>query len=113
AHGIYRGGLGIHLALMALAGDLGAEIDLEKIPVSSSLRPDKLLFSESCGRVILTVDPKNKKTFEKCLSGCRLEKIGLVRRDQNFIIKTKKDTLLKTRLTPLREAFHKTFGDLI
>jgi phosphoribosylformylglycinamidine synthase subunit PurSL len=113
AHGVYRGGLGIHLALMALAGEQGVEIDLAKIPVSSPLRPDKILFSESCGRVIITIDPKNKKSFEKCLAGCRLEKIGQVRKDQSFLIKHRKEILLKSRLAPLREAFHQTFGGLI
>ena len=28
SHGIYRGGLGVHLALVAMAGDLGMDIDL-------------------------------------------------------------------------------------
>ena len=72
AHGVYRGGLGVHLALAALAGDLGAEVDLATVPVSSPF-PGPGPFSESCGRVILTVDPKNrKKSFEKLMAGCCL-----------------------------------------
>ena len=53
-HGIYRGGLGVHLTLAALAGDLGMEVDLAKVPVSSPLSSDRVLFSESCGRMILS-----------------------------------------------------------
>lgn len=113
AHGVYRGGLGIHLILMALAGDLGVDIDLANVPVSSALRADKVLFSESCGRVILTVDPKKKRFFEKRMAGCRLASIGRVRKDQTFQIKNGKQTLIKSRLKPLREAFHQTFGGLI
>jgi phosphoribosylformylglycinamidine synthase len=113
AHGIYRGGLGIHLALMALAGDLGVEVDLAKIPAASALSPERRLFSESCSRVILCVDPKKKKTFEKQMAGCRMECIGRVRTDQTFQIKDGKRTLIKTRLKTLRDAFHQTFGGLI
>ena len=113
AHGVYRGGLGIHLALMALAGDLGVEVDLAKVPVSSPVRSDKLLFSESCGRVILCVDPKKKKPFEKLMAGCQMETIGRVRKDQALYIKDGKRILIKTRLKPLRETFHQTYGGLI
>ena len=113
AHGVYRGGLGPHLALMALAGDLGLEVDLARVPVSSSLSPARILFSESCGRVILCVDPKNKKSFEKVMAGCRLNYVGRVHRDQTFYIKDGKQALIKTRLKPLREAFHQTYGGLI
>ena len=30
AHGIYRGGLGVHLAMIAMGGNLGLDIDLSK-----------------------------------------------------------------------------------
>lgn len=113
AHGIYRGGIGIHATLMALAGDLGLEMDLSRVPAASPLRADKLLFSESCGRLILCVDPKKKKVFEKQMAGCRMEYVGKVRRDQTLIIKNGGQTLIKSRLKPLREAFHQTFGGLI
>ncbi len=63
-HGIYRGGLGVHLALVAMAGCLGMEIDLTKVPAEAVSRCDTLLFSESAGRFIVTVDPKNREAFE-------------------------------------------------
>ena len=76
AHGIYRGGLGIHLTLMALGGDLGLEVDLSRVPASPGLRPDKLLFSETCGRVILTVDPQKQEAFEGLMAGCICRQVG-------------------------------------
>ena len=33
AHGIYRGGLGVHLAMVAMGGNLGLDVDLAKCPV--------------------------------------------------------------------------------
>jgi phosphoribosylformylglycinamidine synthase subunit PurSL len=112
-HGVYRGGLGVHLTLAALAGDLGIEVDLAKVPLSSPLSSDRVLFSESCGRVILTVDPRNRKKFEKAMGGCLMQYVGRVRKDPTFYIKEGKRTLIKTRLKGLREAFHQTFGGLI
>jgi phosphoribosylformylglycinamidine synthase len=113
AHGVYRGGLGVHLTLAALAGDLGMEVDLARVPVSGSLSPTRILFSESCGRMILTVDPKNRKQFEKTMKGCHMQYIGRVRKDQTLLINKGKQTLIKSRLKPLREAFHQTYGGLI
>ena len=59
--GIYRGGLAIHAAMTAMGGQLGMTIDLGKIPGSDAadIRDDQLLFSESCGRFLVTV-PENK-----------------------------------------------------
>jgi phosphoribosylformylglycinamidine synthase len=113
ARGIYRGGLGIHLTLMALAGDLGLEVDLARVPAESSIRSDKILFSESCGRIILCIKARKKKDFEKEMSGCRLELVGKVRKDQNLVIKNGDRPLIKTKLKPLREAYHQPFGGLI
>ncbi|MCP4198042.1 MAG: phosphoribosylformylglycinamidine synthase, partial [Proteobacteria bacterium] len=63
-HGVYRGGLGVHLALVALGGCLGMDIDLDKVPSEGIERDDTLLFSESCGRFIITVNPADKSRFE-------------------------------------------------
>jgi len=113
AHGIYRGGLGVHLTLMALAGDRGAEIDLARVPADGALRPDKLLFSESCGRFLLAVNPEKRKAFEKAMAGCRLAYVGKVRRDATLIIKTGKRVLVRSGLKSLRKAYHQPFGGLI
>ena len=55
------GGLGVTLAKKAIAGQMGLEINLK----NSVLRTDKALFSESAGRIVVTVAPQNKKAFEK------------------------------------------------
>jgi phosphoribosylformylglycinamidine synthase len=65
AHGIYRGGLGVHLAMVAMGGNLGMRLSLGKVPAGDVLRNDSLMFSESAGRFIVTVDPENQTEFEK------------------------------------------------
>ncbi len=62
--GIYRGGLAVHAAMVAMAGWLGLQLDLRCIPMEGTLRNDHVLFSESAGRFIVTVPPDKKEEFE-------------------------------------------------
>ena len=55
AHGLYRGGLAVHLALASLAAGLGLEVDLSRVAPES---PDyAALYAESAGRFLVSVDP--------------------------------------------------------
>jgi phosphoribosylformylglycinamidine synthase len=51
-HGIYRGGLGVHLALVAMGGGLGMDIDLSMVPRSDAEHDCIILYSESPGRFL-------------------------------------------------------------
>ncbi len=53
------GGLGVALAKKCIAGGLGMDLRL-----LSSHRLDTFLFSESTGRIVVTIDPKHKQDFE-------------------------------------------------
>ncbi|MFH0813877.1 MAG: AIR synthase-related protein, partial [Pseudomonadota bacterium] len=71
AHGIYRGGIGVHLALVAMAGCLGLTIDLRQVPVREIFENDRILYSETPGRFIVTIAPGNRERFETLLEGCQ------------------------------------------
>ena len=86
AHGIYRGGLGVHLALIAMGGNLGMDIDLSHLPADEIQRNDVLLFSESSGRFIVTVDPNNRQGFEALFDGLDCACIGTVTEAPNLLI---------------------------
>ena len=77
-HGIYRGGLGVHLAMMAMGGGLGLDADLAAVPSEDVGRDDVLLFSESAGRFIVSIDPANQEAFESLMATLE-EKAELVR----------------------------------
>jgi phosphoribosylformylglycinamidine synthase len=62
AYPINRGGLGIALAKVAIAGNIGMEIT-----IPFTFRPDYFLFSESLGRFLVTVSPDNRKVFEETM----------------------------------------------
>jgi phosphoribosylformylglycinamidine synthase II len=54
-HDCSSGGLGIALSEMAISGNLGAVIDVNKVPVEGNLNLSTILFSESHGRYLITI----------------------------------------------------------
>ncbi len=65
AYALNHGGLGAALAKKAIAGQIGLDINLKTI----NLPIDKALYSESTGRILVTVAPQNKEKFEKNFKG--------------------------------------------
>ena len=65
-HDISEGGLAVCITEMSIGNQIGAMIDLAKIPGSE--REDILLFSETATRWIVTVPKKAKKEFERIMS---------------------------------------------
>ncbi|MDX9817587.1 MAG: AIR synthase-related protein [Desulfococcus multivorans] len=113
-HGVYRGGLGVHLAMVAMGGDLGMEIDMTRIPAEKGLRPDALLFSESAGRFIVTVPSDRCRAFERRLAGTDFACIGTVTESPNLVIRgLDGGTLAVLSVTALKSAWKGTFGELI
>jgi phosphoribosylformylglycinamidine synthase subunit PurSL len=85
-HGIYRGGLAIHAALMTFGSNLGLTLDLTKVRRSGALSPDQLLFSESCGRFLITVSPSRQQAFQKLFQNLPCALVGEVVADQRLVI---------------------------
>ncbi len=75
---VERGGIGVALAKSAMGGILGCEVSLAEVPGGSSLRSDTLLYSESQGRFIVSVDPSRRGEFEKAFDGLPAALIGKV-----------------------------------
>jgi phosphoribosylformylglycinamidine synthase len=112
-HGIYRGGLGVHLAMVAMGGNLGMQIDLDRVPASSVNRDATLLFSESAGRFIVTIDPSNRKDFEKLFEPTTCACIGTVTASPQFEIKgLEQKAIVAVAVSALKAAWKKPFGDL-
>jgi phosphoribosylformylglycinamidine synthase subunit PurSL len=113
-HGVYRGGLGVHLALVAMAGELGMQVDLSRLPAQGVTRDDVALYSESAGRFIVTVDPRARDKFESCLKGLPIACVGFVTEEPHFKISGLGGrTIIDTTVPALKRAWQKPFGDLI
>ncbi|MFO8164061.1 MAG: phosphoribosylformylglycinamidine synthase subunit PurS [Desulfatiglandales bacterium] len=113
-HAIGRGGLGVHLALSAIGGNLGMDIDLGSVPVEKTLSNTGLLYSESAGRFIVTIDPTKKKAFEEIMNGLNYACIGKVA-DSNIMHVSGIDgkAIVNETLADLQNAWKEPFGDLI
>jgi len=67
AHGLYRGGLAVHLALSSLAAGMGVEVDLSGVAMDA---PDfAALYAESAGRFLVSVDPAHAPRLEELFHG--------------------------------------------
>jgi phosphoribosylformylglycinamidine synthase len=114
AHGIYRGGLGVHLGMVAMGGNLGMQIELDRVPVHDLERNDQVMFSESAGRFIVTVDPKNREAFESIFKTSACACVGTVTATPQFEIKgLDHETIVSLTVKDLKTAWKKPFGDLI
>jgi phosphoribosylformylglycinamidine synthase len=113
-HAVSRGGLAVHLALVAMAGELGMEIDLPLIPGSAGLTPTRKLYSESCGRFVITVAPRKRERFEEIFSGMSMERVGAVTESPLFIIRSDNgESVIREDISKLKESWKKPFGELI
>ncbi len=105
---VHIGGLGIALAKSAIAGQLGMEIELKKIP-NSCPKNDSILYAESMGRLIVTINPKNKEKFEKIMEQNIFAIIGKIRNDNKFIITKEEKSVIDTTIDKMTESYKSTF----
>ncbi|MGD2185741.1 MAG: AIR synthase-related protein [Desulfobacterales bacterium] len=114
AHGVYRGGLGVHLAMVAMGGRLGMQIELAQVPMDGVDREDAVMFSESAGRFIVTIDPSKRQVFENQFKGLACHCIGTVTETPRFEINDfDQNTIVSITVDELKAAWKKPFGDLI
>ncbi len=107
---VHRGGVGVALAKSAIAGQLGIEAEMEKIP-GSCTRDDNLLYSESQGRLVVTINPEYKGRFEEVMGGNRFAMVGKVRGDDKFTIRKEGKSVIETTISELTNSYKLTFKD--
>jgi len=108
-HDLSEGGLGVALAEMAFAGNLGAEIALDKLPKGEEIeRDDVLLFSESNSRFLVEVEPGNQEEFENTLRGNSFALIGRVTASDTLKVKgLKGKSVISLPIKTLKESWQK------
>ena len=83
---VTSGGLAIALAKASVGGMVGCDILLKDLPGNPST-VDAALFSESQGRIIVSLKSKNTSKFEKIMYGIPFKKIGSVTKTNKVTIK--------------------------
>ena len=104
-----RGGLAVALAKTSMGGMLGLDISLKNLSGTVN-RDDFALFSESQGRILVSINPQNKKQFEKIMKDIPLTFLGSVISNifsvkglnNNIIIHTEVKDLLKSYKLPFK-----------
>src|SRR3989339_777834 len=109
---VNSGGLGIALAKACVGGNIGCNISVSNI---GCLTADAKLFSESQGRILVSVAPKNVKVFEKIMKDIYYVKLGKVTTAGRFIITDTKNSghrvstikVVETTVKKLTAIYHK------
>ncbi|HWQ14667.1 MAG TPA: phosphoribosylformylglycinamidine synthase subunit PurL [Roseiflexaceae bacterium] len=87
-HDLSEGGLGVAAAEMAIAGELGLELDLDRAPRTVDVASDDvLLFSESPTRFLIEVRPADAAAFESALAGLPCARIGTVTAEPQLVVR--------------------------
>ncbi len=85
-HDCSDGGLGVCVAESAFSGDLGARLELNRAPKENLTRDDFLLYSETPGRMVVSLEPDKAQEFEKIMSGLPVAAVGRVTQERNLTI---------------------------
>jgi phosphoribosylformylglycinamidine synthase II len=104
AHDPSEGGLAVALAEMALAGGLGADVDLSAAAWAGEGRRDgALLFSESTTRLVCEVPAGAQAAFEAAVPGAA--RIGVVTAEPTLVIGGVAGTVVRVEVERLRAAW--------
>ena len=106
---IERGGLAVAIAKSSISGMLGFNVDLAGIPTTggNQLRKDTLLYSESQGRILVTIDPLSKKAFEKIFDKLSCACLGAVTEGGQMIVNYQNANVVKTDIYSMNK-IHKS-----
>ena len=112
-HGVYRGGLGAHLALVALGGAFGLNLNLDSVLHEGALSVEALLYSESPGRFIVTVNPDLEDDFMLLLKDNIAAWAGVVTEEPRLTVNVGGLEIISLGLDEIHRAWTEPFGDLI
>ena len=80
------GGLGIVLSKMAIASQKGLKVNLSNInTINKEIDNNRILFSESQSRIVVTVNPSNKIKFESYFKKNQLSLIGKIIKSKKIV----------------------------
>ncbi len=109
-HGVYKAGLGVSLARTSFAGGYGLDVDLSGIAREGAGTDDAVLYSESSGRLVVSVDPRKRDEFEAAMAGNACSLVGTVREDDRFLVRgLGGNTIIDDSVYELKRAWQGTF----
>jgi phosphoribosylformylglycinamidine synthase len=107
------GGIAAGLALCAMGGSLGAEIDLARLPIEGRLTDDEALFSESNSRFLVTCRPTDVAAVLDLFRDLPVAEVGTVNREARLKVSGQRGrAVVDSPLAPLRRAFKETLDGI-
>lgn len=100
-----RGGLAVALARAAMAGELGARLDLASAAGTAGLDPDVELFSESAGRLVASVAAADAATFAERFAGIACVQLGVVTEAPRLVIERHEDAWVDVAVRELKKRY--------
>jgi phosphoribosylformylglycinamidine synthase len=100
-HDLSEGGLAVALAEMSLAGRLGATVNLNVFDVDATVA----LFSESAGRLLLEVPPKDAGKLEDMFQSQPLVCVGQIKEEPQFTVMRGAEEVFTTDIVALELAW--------
>jgi phosphoribosylformylglycinamidine synthase len=77
-HDLSEGGLAVSIMESCLGSGFGASLELSRCIEESGLSVEELLFSESAGRFVVSVDPEKEQVMHSIAADAAVVKIGTV-----------------------------------
>lgn len=105
-----RGGLAAALARAAMAGELGAEVELDAVPAPSDLATDRLLFAESNGRFLVTVAAPDADAMEALFDGLPCGRVGTVRAEPRLVARRSEAPIFDLAVDALKSRYQETLA---
>jgi phosphoribosylformylglycinamidine synthase len=114
SHDCSKGGLSIALSELSLFGNIGCDIDIEKVPCTENLSSEKILFSESHSRYLLVIDKKNIDSVKQFLSKKKISfgVLGKFSSDQ-INVRRKSKNLAKLKIDLVQKRYFNGLEDLL
>jgi phosphoribosylformylglycinamidine synthase len=107
-----RGGLGVALARAAMAGELGLTLDLDDCPDLGALPPDAALFSESNGRLVVTVAASDAEAFAARFEGLACRLVGEVTRGPRLVVRLGGGAVVDADVLELKKTWKERLADV-
>jgi phosphoribosylformylglycinamidine synthase len=111
-HDCSEGGIGVTIAEMAFAGEVGATVELADVPAEGDMRADHILFSESNSRFIIEVAINCADDVLRLLDGIPCAVIGKTAAAKRLVVKHNGATVVDEDIYVLKEAWQKPLRTL-
>jgi phosphoribosylformylglycinamidine synthase len=111
-HAVTRGGLAVALARTALGGRLGLDLDLDRDAHLGNSSTAAALFSESTGRLVVTVDAARDAELEALLPKGSFAALGEVTKEPSLRIRHRGRLVIDASLDAIERGWKETFDAL-